>query len=194
MDLKDPKVQKILLAALVAFLLIYFWYARIYSVNVQRINAKQSEYEMLLTNLKNVEMKAKSFQNLKAEYEELLQRYKQVELLLPEEKQIPLYLTQLQSASQGSEAKIIQVLPLGTTPISFYNAVSFGLEFKGNYNDVGTFFASVANFPFLSNVTEVNFSGLPKDEVKKDNKTMAVSCKLTTYYIKEEEKLQKVEF
>jgi Tfp pilus assembly protein PilO len=194
MDLKDPKVQKLLLAALIAFLVIYFWYARIYSVNVQRINAKQSEYEMLLTNLKNVEMKAKSFQNLKAEYEELLQRYKQVELLLPEEKQIPLYLTQLQSASQGSEAKIIQILPMGTTPISFYNAVSFGLEFKGNYNDIGTFFASVANFPFLSNVTEVSFSGLPKDEVKKDNKTMAVSCKLTTYYIKEEEKLQKVEF
>ena len=194
MDLKDPKAQKTLLLALIVFLVIYFWYARIYSANVQKINAKQSEYEMLLTNLKNVEMKAKSFQNLKAEYEELLQRYKQVELLLPEEKQIPLYLIQLQSASQGSEAKINQILPLGTTPISFYNAVSFSLEFIGNYNDIGTFFASVANFPFLSNVTEVNFSGLPKDVVKKDNKTMAVSCKLTTYYIKEEEKLQKVEF
>ena len=86
MDLKDPKTQKLFLAALVAFLVIYFWYARIYSVNIKKINVKQVEYEMLLTNLKNVEMKAKSFQNLKAEYEGLLDRYKQVELLLPEEK------------------------------------------------------------------------------------------------------------
>jgi Tfp pilus assembly protein PilO len=194
MDLKDPKVQKILLAALVAFLVIYFWYARIYSANIQKINDKQTEYEMLLTELKNVEMKAKSFMNLKAEYEELLQRYKQVELLLPEEKQVPLYLTQLQSASQGSESKIFQITPQGIVPISFYNAANFGLEFKGNYDDIGTFFASVANFPFLTNITEVNFKGLPKDEVKKEKKTIAVSCKLTTYFIKEEEKLQKVEF
>lgn len=194
MDLKDPKNQKILLAALIAFLVIYFWYARIYSVNLRNINQKQAEYEMLLTNLKNVEMKAKSFNNLKAEYETLLQRYQQVELLLPEEKQIPLYLTQLQAASQGSESKIIQILPLGITPVSFYNAAHFTLEFKGSYDDIGTFFAGVANFPFLSNVTEVNFTGLPKDEVKKEKKTISVSCKLTTYFIKEEEKIQKVEF
>jgi len=194
MDLKDPKTQKILLAVLVVFLVIYFWYARIYSVNVQKINQKQVEYEMLLTELKNVEMKAKSFQNLKAEYESLLQRYKQVELLLPEEKQIPLYLTQLQSASQSSEARIIQIIPQGITPINFYNAANYGLEFKGNYDDIGTFFSGVANFPFLTNITEVNFTGLPKDEVKKEKKTIAVSCKLATYFIKEEEKLQKVEF
>jgi Tfp pilus assembly protein PilO len=194
MDLKDPKIQKLLLIALVAFLAIYFWYARIYSLNIQKINQKQAEYEMLLTNLKNVEMKAKSFQNLKAEYESLLSRYKQVELLLPEEKQIPLFLTQLQAASQNSEAKIIQILPQGLMPITFYNAAYFVLEFKGNYEDVGTFFASVANFPFLTNITDVSFSGLPKDEVKKEKSTIAISCKLTTYFIKEEEKLKKVEF
>ncbi len=194
MDLKDPKTQKIFLAVLLAFLVIYFWYARIYSVNIKKINAKQAEYEMLLTNLKNVEMKAKSFESLKLEYENLLNRYKKVELLLPEEKQIPLFLTQLQSASQNSEAKIGQVLPQGIKPVSFYNAATFGMDIKGTYEDVGTFFASVANFPFLSNVTEVTFSGLPKDEVKKEKKSVAVSCKLTTYFIKEEEKLQKVEF
>jgi len=194
MDLKDPKNQKLFLTVLVAFLAIYFWYARIYSVNIKKINGKQVEYEMLLTNLKNVEMKAKSFQNLKAEYEGLLDRYKQVELLLPEEKQIPLFLTQLQSASQNSEARIGQIMPQGIKPVSFYNAATFGMDLKGTYEDIGTFFTSVANFPFLTNVTEVVFSGLPKDEVKKEKKTVAITCKLTTYFIKEEEKLQKVEF
>lgn len=194
MDLKDPKNQKILLAVMVAFLVIYFWYARIYSVNVSKISQKQAEYEILLTNLKNVEMKAKSFQNLKTEYEGLLNRYKQVELLLPEEKQIPLFLTQLQSASQNSEAKIGQVMPQGIKPVSFYNAAGFGMDLKGTYEDVGTFFASVANFPFLTNVSEVVFTALPKDEAKKEKKSVAVACKLTTYFIKEEEKLQKVEF
>jgi Tfp pilus assembly protein PilO len=83
MDLKDPKVQKILLGGLILFLIVYFWYARIYSKNSKVISQKQIEYENILTNLKNVEMKAKSFENLKAEYEKLLKRYQKVELLLP---------------------------------------------------------------------------------------------------------------
>ncbi|MCK4385176.1 MAG: hypothetical protein KAW52_02815, partial [candidate division Zixibacteria bacterium] len=95
MDLKDPKTQKILLGGLIFFLIVYFWYARIYSENSKAISQKQIEYENIVTNLKNVEMKAKSFESLKTEYEKLLERYKGAELLLPEEKQIPLFLTQM---------------------------------------------------------------------------------------------------
>ncbi|MDH4223151.1 MAG: type 4a pilus biogenesis protein PilO [candidate division Zixibacteria bacterium] len=194
MDFKDPKSQKILLGALIVFLVIYFWYARIYSSNVAKINQKEAEYEMLLTDLRNVEMKSKSVHNLKAEYETLLDRYQQVELLLPEEKQIPLYLTQLQGASQISEARIVEIIPRGIRPISFYNGADFSMVFKGDYDDIGTFFANVANFPFLTNVTDVSFSGLSKADVEKEKKTILVNCKLSTYFIKESEKLQKVEF
>lgn len=194
MDFKDPKSQKILLGVLIVFLVIYFWYARIYSSNVAKINQKQAEYEVLLTDLRNVEMKSKSVDNLKAEYEKLLNRYQQVELLLPEEKQVPLYLTQLQGASQMSEAKIVEIIPRGIRPISFYNGADFSMVFKGEYDEIGDFFASMANFPFLTNVTDVSFSGLSKDEVKKEKKTVIVNCKLSTYFIKESEKLQKIEF
>jgi len=196
MDLKDSKTQKILLGVLILFLMVYFWYARIYSKNSQAISQKQIEYENILTNLKNVEMKAKSFESLKAEYEKLLKRYKEVELLLPEEKQIPLFLTQMHFAAQSSQTSIAQVVPQGVAPIDFYNANSFNVEITGSYHHFGNFLSNVANFPFLACVSGMTITGAPQEAQapKSEEKTITASFKLATYYIQESQKLKKVEF
>jgi type IV pilus assembly protein PilO len=196
MDLKDPKAQKILLGGLILFLILYFGYARIYSKNSQAISQKQTEYENILTNLKNVEMKAKSFDNLKTEYEKLLKRYNGVELLLPEERQIPLFLTQIHFAAQSSQTSITQVLPMAAVPVGFYNSSSFSIDITGSYHHFGNFLSHIANFPFIANVSDVTLTGVPQETQvpgSEDN-TITASFKLTTYYIKEGERLKKVEF
>lgn len=196
MDLKDPKTQKILLGGLIFFLIFYFWYARIYSKNSEVIKQKQIEYENILTNLKNVEMKAKSFENLKAEYEKLVKRYKEVELLLPEEKQIPLFLTQMHFAAQSSQTGITQIIPMETVPIDFYNASSFNIEMSGSYHDLGNFLSNIANFPFIANVSDVTITGIPQEAQVpgSEDETITTSFKLTSYHIQEGERLKEVEF
>jgi Tfp pilus assembly protein PilO len=196
MDLKDPKTQKFLLGGLVIFLVVYFWYARIYSKKAELIEQKQVQYEYLLSDLKSVEMKAKSFESLKKEYRKLLDRYRKVERLLPEEKQIPLFLIQMHSASQTNRAGIIQIVPEQPVPTGFYNSSSFDVELTGSYHRLGSFFSSVANFPFLSNVSDVTISALREGEERgaEKDRTITASLKLTTYYVKEEERLKEIEF
>jgi type IV pilus assembly protein PilO len=196
MDLKDPKTQKILLGGLIILLILYFWYARIYSKNSQAIGQKQIEYENILTNLKNVEMKAKSFESLKTEYEKLLKRYQEVELLLPEEKQTPLFLTQMHFAAQSSQTNITQIIPQGTAPIDFYNVNSFNIEIAGSYPDFGDFLSDIANFPFIACVSGVTITGVPQEAQvqNSEDKTITASFRLNTYYIQEGQKLKKVEF
>src|SRR4030042_6013880 len=125
MDLKDPKTQKLLLGGLVIVLVIYFWYAKIYSKNAVVIQQKQTRYENLMSNLKNVELKAKSYESLKEEYHRLIDRYRRVERLLPEERQIPLFLMQMHSAASSYQTGIIQILPKAPEGVGFYNASSF---------------------------------------------------------------------
>jgi len=196
MDLKDPKAQKILLGGLIFFLIVYFWYARIYSNNSQAINQKQAEYESILTNLKSVEMKAKSFESLKTEYEKLLKRYQKVELLLPEEKQIPLFLTQMHFAAQSSQTSIAQIVPMEAVPIDFYNASPFNIDITGSYHDFGSFLSDIANFPFIANVSDVTLTGVPPEAQVpgSENNTLTASFKLTSYWVQEGERLKKVEF
>jgi type IV pilus assembly protein PilO len=196
MDLRNPKTQKHLLGVLVIFLALYFWYNRVYTKNATLIKQKQVQYEYLLSDLKSVEMKSKSFESLKEEYEKLVQRYGRVERLLPEERQIPLFLTQMHSAASSNETGIIQIIPQSAQPRGFYNANSFDVQLTGTYHDLGDFLASVSNFPFLANVSDVTINALTQDEQtwEKEAHSISASLTLTTYYVKEEEKLKKVEF
>ncbi|MEE8576940.1 MAG: type 4a pilus biogenesis protein PilO, partial [candidate division Zixibacteria bacterium] len=137
MDFRDPKVQKIMIAGLAFFIVGYFWYTRAYSNYDNQIALKSQEFETITTNLRNVEMKAKSLDALKAEYSELVGRYNDIESLLPEVKQIPSFLVQLHTASSLTGTKIRKISPQTIYAEDFYNIASFEIEMTGTYHDFG---------------------------------------------------------
>ncbi len=205
MDFKDSKTQKIVLGAMAFFIVVYFWYSRVYSVNENKIALKTTEFETITTNLRRVEMKAKSLDALKIEYSDLVGRYHEIEELLPEVKQIPSFLVQLHTASSLTGTKITSIQPLPNKEEEFYNVVSFEVQLSGTYHDFGTFISYVANFPFITNVSDVKItaqnvaiskSAADSDvegvqEIKK-TETMNATFKLSTYFVKENERLQEL--
>ena len=205
MDFKDPKIQKVSLAILAFFIVVFFWYSRLYSRYDNEIDLKSQEFETITTNLRNVEMKAKSLEALKVEYEELVNRYHEIEALLPEVKQIPSFLVQLHMASSLTGTKIKKVKPLNLTAEEFYNIASFEIEMSGRYHDFGRFISYVANFPFITNVSQMKVEALnvaisALEENEKDKKvdnlqqeeTMNASFTLSTYFVKEDERLKEL--
>jgi len=204
MDFKDPKIQKVSLAILAFFIVVFFWYSRLYSSYANEIDLRSQEFETITTNLRNVEMKAKSLEALKVEYEELVTRYHEIEALLPEVKQIPSFLVQLHMASSLTGTKISKVKPLNLTAEEFYNIASFEIEMSGRYHDFGRFVSYVANFPFITNVSQMKIKAMniaisasQDDKEKKiDNlrqeETMNATFTLSTYFVKEDERLKEL--
>lgn len=200
MDFKDPKFQKIFIGV-VAFLIVsYFWYNRLFAVYNQRLTQMTEEYSSMITDLKNVEMKSKSLNALKLEYEELLERYTEIEQLLPEVKQIPSFLVQLHTASSLTGTKITRVDPKPIASETFYNVAAFEIEMSGSFHDFGQFLGYVANFPFIANISEVeiqatqvsNKSGNSEDKNYGVGRTpsMTATFLISTYYVKADERLQ----
>ncbi len=205
MDFKDSKTQKIVLGALAFFIVVYFWYSRAYSVNENQIAQKTTEFETITTNLRRVEMKAKSLDALKIEYSDLVERYHEIEELLPEVKQIPSFLVQLHTASSLTGTKITSIQPLPNEEQEFYNVVSFEVELSGTYHDFGSFISYVVNFPFITNVSDMNITAqniaiskaaakaeIDKVQEIKKQETMTANFKLSTYFVKEDERLQEL--
>ena len=206
MDFKDPKNQKILIGALAFLIVIYFWYTRVYSRYDQQITQKTQEFETITTNLKNVEMKAKSLEALKLEYSSLLERYHEIESLLPEVKQIPSFLVQLHTASSLTGTKITRIQPMPIESREFYNVASFEIEMTGTYHDFGSFVSYVANFPFIANISDMNLEALEVaisktnlkeeedklQEVGKKRETMKAVFTISTYFVKENERLKEL--
>ncbi len=203
MDFRDPKVQKIAIAVIAFGVVVYFWYNRVYTKYNNQLNQLTAEYSTMITNLKNVEMKSKSLEALKLEYEDLLSRYQDIEQLLPEVKQIPSFLVQLHTASSLTGTRITKIEPLEVVPEQFYNVAGFKIEMTGTYNDFGKFIGYVANFPFIANISEMkletttaaNIATTEADTGPKEvgsKPTMTASFKLSTYYVKADERLQEL--
>lgn len=201
MDLKDPKFQKFALAGIVFLVLMYFWYSRIYSGQASQLEAKQREYQTMIVNLRNVEMKSKSLEGLRAEYEALLAKYREIEQLLPEVKMVPSFLVQLHTATSLTGTKILEITPKPIYSESFYNVAEYDIVLEGQYHDFGKFVSYIANFPFIVNMRNMNIEAAePKKKNEKASKTFEVeeptikaSFTLQTYYVKAEERLKELD-
>jgi type IV pilus assembly protein PilO len=197
MDLKDPKVQKIALACVVFFILAYFWYSRVYTPQTNQIATKQSEYQTMITNLRNVEMKSKSLDALQAEYESLLARYREIEQLLPEVKMVPSFLVQLHTASSLTSTKITSITPDPISSETFYNTAGFNVELTGTYHDFGKFISYIANFPFIVNVSNMKINTAPigsgSGDSEENQNTITAAFTLSTYFVKPEERLKELD-
>ena len=203
MDFKDAKIQKIALAALAFFIVVYFWHSRLYTSYDSQISLKSQEFETITTNLRNVEMKAKSLDALQVEYVDLVERYHEIEALLPEVKQIPSLLVQLHTASSLTGTKITRIQPLPLKSEEFYNVASFEIEMTGTYHDFGRFIGYVANYPFIANISDMELTSLNvaigKPAVEnvglekvKRKETMSAVFILSTYFVREDERLQEL--
>jgi len=203
MDFRDPKMQKILIGAVAFFVVVYFWYTRLYTTYDNKLAAMTQEYENMITDLKNVEMKSKTLEALKEEYVELLDKYLEIEQLLPEVKQIPSFLVQLHTASSLTGTKITRIEPRPIAPESFYNVASFDIQMEGGYHEFGKFMSYVANFPFIANVSNmdiktpsvtVGVSEAESEGIRELNQpTIKANFLLSTYYVKPDERLQEIE-
>ncbi|NIR63208.1 MAG: type 4a pilus biogenesis protein PilO [candidate division Zixibacteria bacterium] len=195
MDIKDPRLHKIAIGVLVVVVLVIFWHSRFYSQYVSELDQKQARYEKLMTELNQVKLKAKSLKGLQEEYEQLLERYDKVQMLLPSEKQVAQFLMQLHTASARTQSRVIELAPKSERSKDFYKIADYEIKFNGTFHEFGEFLASAANFPFITNVSEISVKGLDiqtrKSEKEKnfDDMTLEAKFTLSTYYVKEGQKL-----
>ncbi len=194
MDLKDPKTQKFFLVGIGIFLVVYFWYSKVYQGYENTIIARSQEYERIQMELKNVEMKFRSLGALKEEYRQLTHRYHGVERLLPEAQSVPDFLSSIHSAALESNSQIVEISPLGVAPDGFYNQDAYRVTINTTYHDLGWFMADVANFPFIVNVSELEMQEVLSDNAEavvddKRDHTVTAAFTLTTYFVQPSEKL-----
>jgi len=200
MDLKDPKIKSLALITVSILGVIFLWYWLFYSEQLKEIKVKQTIYSQKMIDLRNVQLKSKSLEQLKADYDNLMVKYREIELLLPEVKMVPSFLVQLNTASSLTGIKIISIEPEPIQSEDFYNVASFRVQLVGTYHDFGRFAGYLANFPFIVNVSNMSIEslagtqnvGVPSDK-NNDKNTIRASFTLSTYFVKPEERLKELD-
>lgn len=196
MNLRDPKNQLRVFVVIIFLAAIYLWATKIYKPYSLRLEQLQVEHENLGRKLNSVRQKAETLEGLQQEYAELQAKYKTVQLLLPEKKEDESYLNQIHAAAQLTNSVVTKITPLGTVPAEFYDTNNYTVQVESSYHGLGDFFAKVANFPFIVNLSDLQMKSsmlagggggarLAKPTEAEEERAVMATVKMSTYNVKQ---------
>lgn len=160
MNLKDPKIQKIMLGVMTMIILSYVYFGTSllpinYPVRKARIEALNKEYTKLSAELEKARKMVGNLARLEAEYERLHDQWLSAQELLPEEKEMPDLLRKVTTAGNKAGIQFALFEPQSAVPQEFYTEHPVKVKVRGGYHQVAIFFSQLANMPRIVNVTKL---------------------------------------
>ena len=161
MNLKDSRVQRIMLGIMSATILSYVYFGTSflpfnYPVRRAKIKALEKEYAKLSAELEKARKMVGNLARLEAEYERLHEQWLSAQELLPEAKEMPDLLRQVTNAGNKAGVEFALFEPQAPQPKEFFSEHPVRLKVRGNYHQIGIFLSRLANMPRIVNVSKLD--------------------------------------
>ena len=167
-DLKSPAVQKAMLSAVAgASLLAVFFFTHFVPFGFpnqrEKIDTLKSEYEKKATELSRARATVADLPRFEAEYGHLHERWAEAAELLPTERQLPVLMRKITLAAQQNGVGFMSFRPAGAKQQDHYTETPIQLSIYGNYHQIGSFMADLANMRRIVTVSGVTLKANSKN-------------------------------
>lgn len=184
-DVRDPRVQKGILAAIgVAGLLsCYFltdWVPFTYKANASQIQELENSYREMSKDLNKARQATHSLPYLEKEYELLHRKWEQSESLLPEDQDMAWLLRTVTLLGTNAGVQFTLFHPLPAKPSQHHTENPIEIKVRGSYHQVGSFLGELANLERIVNVSDLEMI-VPKD--KDEEETCEAYFVASTYVL-----------
>jgi len=186
MENLSPKAQAgVLIGLLVVFYALgYFlvlkgWYQRTSALETQI-----AQVESKIQKGRALRMKINEFNRQIKDLKEQLSKLREI---MPTRSEAGKFYSNLNLLANETQVYIQKIKADRRVPNDVYTELPYSLVLKAGYHDVGQFFASLANFPKIINVTNLQMSKL-KDGGQKYS--VLVSCTASTFIYNEDPDLE----
>ncbi len=115
----------------------------------------------------------------RALYASKAEEYEELKVLLPEQREITNVLSGLQETANNSRMMVMRFSPRDDTQTDSIMAKPVEIEVNSNFNDLRSFFDSMAKLPRIVSITDFKINQLDKQT---DAKTLHAQFLLTAYY------------
>ncbi|UCG52387.1 MAG: type 4a pilus biogenesis protein PilO [Candidatus Latescibacterota bacterium] len=195
MNLRDPKIQKILIGivALIGVSYVYFGTSLLpfcYQVRKAEIADLEDQYTRLSAELEKARKMVGDLARLEAEYERLHLQWESAQELLPEEQEMPDLLRKVTTAGNRAGIEFMLFQPSPPVAKELFKEHPVRVRVRGGYHHLGIFLSRLANMTRIVNVSELkikSFSGEKgkKEKNEKRNGTVVADFTLTAYTLLE---------
>jgi len=159
-DLKSPALQKVLLSIVVGGGLsgVFFFTHLLpftYPNQQKRITELKTEKDNKANELSRARAIVADLPRFEAEYEQLHERWASAAELLPTERQLPVLMRRISLAAQQSGVGFSMFRPAGPRNEQHYTETPIQISVFGNYHQIGSFLAELANMRRIVTVAHV---------------------------------------
>ncbi len=175
-----PKKQLYILAGVIGLAVVA---ADLYFLMMPMWDEKgklEAELTKLQADLAQKQAVAANRPKLEAEIKELGRQLEAALIKLPEEKDIPRLLTQVNTLGQQSGLEFQLFRPGSPVKKGFYAEVPIDMRVEGQYHALGLFLDRVSKLERIVNVSDIKVAPLPAQK-QQAGRTVAADLKATTY-------------
>jgi len=173
-----PKSRRFALYAIIPILVVVLFWNLFYSPTKAEVNRLKNNLKQEKRKLEKLKLAQKRLNKLNKEIKEIRQKFLRLSQLLPEEKEIPDVLSDVNALGNDTHLDFLLFEPQKEVAKNFYAEVPIRLLVEGEYLSVKSFLERISQLPRVVNVSKLN---LGKPKVKKDKIILKAEMQLVTY-------------
>jgi type IV pilus assembly protein PilO len=161
-----------ILAAYAYFLIMPLWEEKgKHEVALQKLQADLQQKQLIAANRPKLEAEIKA---LEKQLADALVR-------LPEEKDIPKLLTQVNTLGQQNGLDFLLFRPTAPVKKGFYAEVPIEMRVEATYHTLGSFLDRVSKLERIVNVSDIKIAPLAASQVQRSGRSVVAELKATTF-------------
>ena len=173
MNLRDPKIQKLIIVILAVISLSYVYFGTTvlpfcYGVRKAKIAQLEEDYTKLSAEVEKARQMVGNLAKLEAEYERLHLQWASAQELLPQEEEMPDLLRKVTTAGNKAGIEFMLFQPKPPVVKEMFKEHPVSVRVRGGYHELGIFLTRLANLSRIVNVTDmkINAAVVNKDPKK----------------------------
>jgi type IV pilus assembly protein PilO len=175
MNLRDPKIQKILVLAIGVIAVSYVYFGTTflpfcYQVRKAQITELEDEYTKLSAELEKARQMVGNLARLEAEYERLHRQWMSAQELLPLEQEMPDLLRKVTTAGNKAGVEFMLFQPRAAVAQEMFKEHPVNVRVRGGYHQLGIFLSRLANMSRIVNVKDLKVNALAANTEGKKGK------------------------
>lgn len=184
---KLPRSQRWLVAGVAYAALIAIFYFLMIAPNLDAMTAANAEHDRLTGERNKVRARAENLETFQKEFEILQAKLARALKELPNDREIPGLLSEIDQLARKSGLEVRKFQPLPETVHEFYAEVPVQIIMEGTFHEFGLFFDRVSKMSRIVSQKDIDI-GSPADNGTET--TLTVSGKTVTYRFLTEEEIK----
>lgn len=177
--MKDWPWYNFLVMGVVLFAIVFLIFLKPRNQKIGNLKDERIRIEIEVNQLKS---KKRQLNKIETELQKMTGTLKELEVVIPQQREIYDILKQIQQLAYDSQLDIIKFVNRGEIDKEFYWEWPYDIEITGSYHNLALFFDSLSRFPRLFNTENFVIRALPGQN---ESETITANTTIKTYIFKE---------